>query len=140
MNNKFAVIGLVLGIIALGVGLTHFFAGPIDPPPLLEELVADKAVKITQAMTAKLKGEEYLSSSSESDQFGPDRMIELTTVILGFIALVLAAFSFIQKEDPKISGMAAAFGGGAIALQFLILALGAFVLIFLIAAVLGAIG
>lgn len=134
-RNTLGLIGLVIGITALGAALFHFWAGPINESPPLEEVVADKAVKIRDSVVARLKGEEP-ATTTKSRVWDADRIVDISTVAGGFLAIVLGAVAFIRREDLRISGSAVAFGGGAIAFQFAAIAVGAIVFAILIAAVL----
>ena len=139
-SNKFGLFGVVFGIIALGMSLFHFWAGPITPPQPMEETIADHAVKIKKAVEAKLKGEEYKAPSSKSSRFDGDRIFDIATIAAGFLAIVLAVVSFIRHESMRVSGSAVALGGGAIAFQFFTVALGVIVFVILIAIVLNQLG
>ena len=57
-KNPFGLVGLVVGVLALGGALAHFFVGPINPPPPLETIAAEKVVRIKESIAAKLRGEE----------------------------------------------------------------------------------
>jgi hypothetical protein len=135
MRSTFGLIGVVAGVVALGLALLHFWAGPFNPKPSIEKVVAEKAVKIRDAVVARLKGEEK-PASVESQTFDTDRLITISTIVAGFLAVVLAVASYIRKEEKKVSVSAVALGGGAIALQYFAVAIGAIVLAILIVAVL----
>lgn len=144
-RSPFAMTGLVIGVLALGGALAHFWLGPIDPPPPLEEVVAEKAAAIKDRFVAKLKGEEAdaaaveetLAEEAVSDR---DHRVRSVTSLLGFVALVLSVVGFVRREDLRVAGSAAALGGGAAAFQFLIVALGAILLTVLVAALLSGSG
>lgn len=135
VRSSFGLVGVVAGVIALGLALVHFWAGPFNPKPPVEEVVAEKAVKIRDSVVAKLKGEEK-PASFQAQTFDTDRVIAISTIVAGFLAVVLAAVSYIRKEEKRVSVSAVALGGGAIALQYLAVAIGAIVLAILVAAVL----
>mgnify|MGYP001585562437 CR=1 FL=1 len=59
-RSTFGLVG-VDRVVAFGLALTHFWAWPFSLKPPLEEVVADKAVKIRDAVVAKLRGEERRS-------------------------------------------------------------------------------
>ena len=138
-KNPFGLVGLVVGVLALGGALAHFFVGPINPPPPLETIAAEKVVKIKESIAAKLRGEE-LPQTGTVRGWDADRVVETSTAMTGFLAMVLAIVSFIRREDLRVSGSAAAVGAGAVAFQFVIAALGALILVILIAAILGSLG
>ena len=139
-TNKFGLPGVAIGIIALGMALFHFWLGPISPPPPMEVTIADHAVKIKKAVEAKIKGEKYKAPPTPSNRFDGDRMFDVATIAAGFLAIILAVVSFIRHESIRVSGSAVALGGGAIAFQFLTVALGVIIFVILIAIVLNQIG
>jgi hypothetical protein len=128
-------VGVVIGVVAFGLALAHFWAGPFSPKPPIEEVVADKAVKIRNAVVAKLKGEEK-AAAAHAQSFDTDRVVTISTIAASFLAIVLAVVSYIRREDKRISGSAVALGGVALAVQYLVVAIGAIVLAILVAAVL----
>ena len=135
VKSSFGLVGVVAGVIALGLALVHFWAGPFSPKPSIEEVVAEKAVKIRDSVVARLKGLQK-PASVQPQGFDTDHVITTSTIVAGFLAVVLAVVSYIRREDNRVSMSAVALGGGAIALQYLAVALGAIVLAILIAAVL----
>ena len=138
-KKSIGMIGFLLGVLGLGGALMHFWMGPIETQPPIENVVAEKAANIKKSFLSKLKGEEPVeiqSTQAEVKSWDPDRVVDTVTIIFGFFALVLGALAFILREDKRVAGMAAAFGTGAIAFQFAIVAIGALILVILIAAVL----
>ena len=138
-RSRFGVAGLVLGCVALGAALAHFWLGPLEPPKPLEHSVAETAVKIKKAMESKLRG-ELLPTEQTPRQFDNDQIATAGTIGAAFFSIVLAVISFVRREDLRVSGSAAALGAGAIAFEFAALALGVIVVVILIAAILNAIG
>ena len=134
-RSTFGLVGLVVGVVAFGLALAHFWAGPFSPKPPREEVVAEKAVKIRDAVVAKLKGEEK-AAPARAQAFDTDRVVTISTIVASFLAIVLAVVSYIRREDKRISGSAVALGGVALAVQYLAVAIGAIVLAILVAAVL----
>jgi hypothetical protein len=126
---------VVIGVVAFGLALVHFWAGPFSPQPPIEEVVADKAVKIRDAVVAKLKGEEK-ASLAHTQSFDTDRVVTIATVVASFLAIVLAVVSYLRREDKRFSGSAVTLGGVALAVQYIAVAIGAIVLAILVAAVL----
>ena len=139
-KNTCSVIGMVIGMVALGVAVFHFFLGPIEEPPPLEEYVADKAAAIKDNLMSRMKGEELKEVQVEKSSLSPDEIVTGSSAGAGFIALILAALGFVRREDRRMNCMALAFGGGAVAFQFLIMALCTVLVIFLIGAALGTLG
>lgn len=69
-----------------------------------------------------------------------DKIIQIATAVFGGLAIILGVLGFAKNEPMKAAGSTAMLGGGAIAFQFAIIAIGTIVLAILIAAVLGQIG
>jgi hypothetical protein len=138
-SSKLSFIGIGIGATALLLALFHFYAGPFSPQPTLEDSVAEKAVAIRDATIAALKGEEKEKETVISEM-NLDKGVQIATALLGGIAIILGVIGFAKKESIRVAGGAAALGGGAIAFQFLTVALGVIVFAILIAAVLNQIG
>lgn len=138
-NSTLSFIGIGIGAIALLLALIHFWAGPFAPQPALEQTVAEKAVAIKEATVAALKGEE-LSIPKSKPQMDMDKILDIVTAAIGGLAIILGVVGYAKKEPMRISGGAVFLGAGAIAFQFLTFALGAIILVILIAAVLGSLG
>ncbi len=138
-QRKLGLIGTILGLLALGIAFFQFFLGPIEKPPEIEEVIAEKTVKIKEAISAKIKGQEYKSTNDEVS-FGPDKIIELSTVIIGFLAIVFGVMGFIQKEQWRPSCSAIALGVGAITFQVAVVITAAIIFVFILAIFLGSLG
>ncbi len=139
-SNSFGMIGVVLGVIALGMALFHFWSGPISPSPAVEVTIADQACKIKKAVEAKIKGKKYKRAIARTSRFNGDRIVDMATIGTAFLAIILAVISFIRHENIRVCGSAVVLGGGAIAFQFLTVALGVIVFAIIITAVLSQMG
>ncbi|NKB35870.1 MAG: hypothetical protein GKR93_01690 [Gammaproteobacteria bacterium] len=138
-KTKYGFIGIGLGSIALLTALFHFYAGPFSPQPSVEDIVADKAVAIRDATIAALKGEERERKSVVSE-YDLDDGTQIAIALLGGLAVIFGIIGYAKKEPIRVAGGAAVLGGGAIAFQFLTIALGVLVLVILIGVVLSQIG
>lgn len=126
-SNKPRTLGLtgtLIGLLALGLAVFHFFVGPLETPPPLESVVADQTVKIKQAITAKIKGTEH-PAEPVARTVGADDMIFYAVIALGFAALTAGVLGFVQREDLRSTGAAVVLGSGAIAFQFAVVVVGA---------------
>ena len=132
-------LGMVLGGAALLLALVHFYAGPFSPQPSLEEVVAEKAVAIKRATMAALKG-ETVTAAVKSRRFDADRGAHLAVAVLGGLATVLGFAGFARRESLRVAAGALCLGAGAVAFQFLTIAIGVIVLAILVAAALGSLG
>jgi len=133
-KSTFGVIGMTFGAVALLLALIHFWGGPFSPRPTLEQTVAETAAAIKEATVSALKGEE--APSPERSSIDLDRATQLTTSVLGGMAVIFGLVGFVRHESLRAAGSAAALGAGAIAFQFAVLAIGAIVLAILVASVL----
>ena len=138
-SSKISFTGIAVGAMALLLAVVHFWAGPFSPQPTLEQTVAEKAVSIKEATLAALKGKDPIPPA-ERGSMDTDQVVSLATAVLGGLAIILGVIGFAKKEPLRVAGGAAVLGGGAIAFQFAVLALGAIVLAILVAAVLSQIG
>lgn len=134
-RGHYGRIGIFFGVIALALTIIHFTVGPFNSQPPIEEVVAEKALKIQSAVKAALKGEK-ISISRPKRSFDIDKIVSLSTVMFSLTAIVLAVISYLRREDTRAVVCAAGLGAGAIALQYFAVAIGALVFAVLIAAVL----
>lgn len=137
--NKIGIIGTILGLFALGMAIFHFWYGPIDKQPALEDAVAEQALKIKDRVIAKLKGDKSTIYAPKR-KYSKDDIFDFFTLLFGFSAIMLAVVSFIKREDKRACGSAVLLGVGAITFQFLTVALGIIIFVVLVAAVLGSLG
>jgi len=115
-------LGIGIGSIALLMALIHFWAGPFAPTQSFEQIVAEKAVAIKEAAAAKLKGKKAPPPQKRS--YDVDDVINIATAVLGGLGIILGLIGFARKEPSRVVISAAILGGGAIAFQFLGVALG----------------
>lgn len=132
---RFGLLALVLGMLALTCSVGHFWLGPIESPPRLEDSIADQAVKIREKVVAKLKGidtpPEVFQKSWDADQ------VAMATIAAGsLLAILLAVVGFVRHEPIRMVGSAAVLGGSALSLQYLVIAVCAIVCAIILAAVL----
>jgi hypothetical protein len=138
-GKTLGTIGTILGLIAFGIGLLHFTFGPIEEPEPVESFVADTTVKLKDAISAKIKGEEYKPAKVEKS-LDMDETLYKGVMLGGFIALALGAIGFSQNEEWRPCGVAFVLGGAAITLQLSIAFVGALILFLIIAAIISSLG
>ncbi len=139
-RNTIGIIGVFLGVISLGMALFHFWYGPLDKQPTLEDAVAEKALSIKERVISKIKGDRTPQYAQTQKTYDKDQIFDFATVGLAFIAIVFAVMSFVKREEKRACIAAALLGVGAITFKFLTLALGAIIFVILVAAVLGSLG
>jgi hypothetical protein len=115
-GKTLGTLGTILGLIALGSWLLHFTFGPIKEPEPIESFVADTTVKLKNAISAKLKGEEYSAPTIEKS-LDYDEVVYQGVMFSGFIALALGTLGFIRNEQWRPSSVAFVLGVTAITLQ-----------------------
>ncbi len=135
-SSKISFTGIALGGIALLMALIHFYAGPFTQQPTIEETVAEKAVAIRDATVAALKGEKVENKAVTEKRMDNDKILQIATAVLGGLAIILGVIGYARQEPTRAASGAAILGGGAIAYQFSVIAIGAIVFAILVAAVL----
>jgi len=125
-KSTFSLAGIAVGGLALVLTLVHFWVGPLQPEPSLEETVTDAARSIKSAAVAAWKGEEV--EEARSSVMSIDKVIDGVTVGLAGIAMVLAVMGFAKREPLRGAFGAALLGGLALTLEFAVWAFGAAVL------------
>jgi hypothetical protein len=137
-KSPLGLVAVLCGGLSLVVAVLHFFVGPIAPRQPVEESIAELAVNLRNAVAAELAGEDYKGASGQ--RWDADRIVDIGTVAVGLVAILLAVASFIRREDLRMAGSAVALGGGAIAFQFVALAILMIVGAIIIFAIIGQIG
>lgn len=132
---RFTLIALVLGMVALSGSVGHFWLGPIEPPPKLEDSIADHAVKIRNKVMAKLKNEDVPKETYQRT-WNADQVAMASIAGISVLAILLSVIGFVQHEPVRMAGSAAALGGSALALQYLVIAIVAVVFAIILSAVL----
>ncbi len=138
-KSPLGLFAVLCGGLALAAAVLHFFVGPIAPRQPVEESLAELAVDIRNAVVAELAGEEY-EGAPNSRRWDADRVVDIGTIVVGLAAILLAVASFIRREDLRMAGSAVALGGGAIAFQFVALAILMVVGAIIVAAIIGQLG
>ena len=138
-SSKLGFIGIGFGAVALVLAIVHFWAGPFSPQLTLEQTIAKKAVAIKKATLAVLKGKK-VEPTIQNTPWDLDRTIDVITPLLGSFAVIFGVLSLANKESLRVASGAGILGGLAIAFQFATLALGAIIVVILVAVVLSQIG
>jgi hypothetical protein len=138
-KSPLGLVAVLCGGVSLVAAVLHFFVGPIAPSQPVEASLAEFAVDVRNAVIAELAGEEY-EGAPNGQRWDADRILDLGTVVVGLAAILLAVASFIRREDLRMAGSAVALGGGAIAFQFIALAILMVVGAIVVAAIIGQLG
>lgn len=135
-KRVFGIIGLVIGLLALGASTIPYFLPRKNPPPM-EKVVAEGAVRIKEAVAARLKGEPKKAEPAQATGgYNTASVIRFVAVSLAFVALSFGVIGYARREDKRVCIPATALGVGSIALQFFLVALILILLVMLIAVVL----
>ncbi|MBT8141333.1 MAG: hypothetical protein KJO88_03110, partial [Gammaproteobacteria bacterium] len=105
-------IGFFCGALALGLSIIHFYTGPLVKEPTLGETASAKMTSMKQKAVSLFKKDKPQSESQVSPEpearWNLDEKLDLSAVILGFLALVFASIAFIRHENIRASGIAGA--------------------------------
>lgn len=137
-QNKFSSLGMLLGAIALVIGIVHFSFGPFSsPPPTLERVVAEQVTAVKKGIIAGITGKP--PAVAENKILDIDRILHNGGIILAIAGLGLAFIAGMREENRwGISG-ALAFAGGTLIFHTILFGIGivcAIILLILIISVL----
>lgn len=131
-NRRLGIIGSIVGLLALMAAILPQWVLPvIAPPPPVDQVVVDTGSRVKDRIVARLKGVEYQAPKRErslGDQLHGN--LSIAAIALGLLAISLAVFSVIFREEKLLAGISAALGVSAIAFELSMLLLG---LLFVIA-------
>jgi hypothetical protein len=137
-THWFGILGTVFGCLALLFAVLPTWVLPlVMPPKPVERVVIDTAQKFKDHLVAQAKGIEYTEPERKTDWYA---LFSAAAIILGALAIVFAAISFVAREPWRYAGAGAALGVGAVLFQFSLMVAGALIAILLIAVVLHALG
>ncbi|TLU70082.1 hypothetical protein FFB58_03405 [Enterobacter sp. MF024] len=133
-QNKYCSLGMLLGTIALIVGIVHFSLGPFSsPPPTLETVVAEQVAAVKKGIIAGLTGKS--PAVEENNTLDIDNLLHNGGIVLAVVALGLAFIGGMRKENRWGITGALAFGGGTLMFHTVLFGIGivcAILLLFLI--------
>lgn len=116
-----ALLGILVGGIALVAAAVHEAAGPFTRPPPIEQVIADKARSLYEQALEALAGEadQAPPAASPVPEGGPDvdRLLDGSTAGLGALAVVLGLGGFARREDRRTCAVAAVLGLAALPWQ-----------------------
>lgn len=96
--------------------LSPWIAEAIDPSPPIEEVVANKAVQVRDAVKAKLTGKEYVIERRVSVA----AIIPPVVIACGLAGAALGLVSFFKRETKVFSTCAMAIGMSAVVVQWML--------------------
>ena len=133
-SRRLGTIGSVVGLLALlASALTQLLPAVFPPEPT--KAIDDAGPRVTDHLIFRAKRLEIRSrEASEQRTVGYTWTQGLSTVAvsLGLLAIALAVFSVILREEKLLAGVAAALGIAAIAVQVFWMLIGVVILIVII--------
>jgi len=131
-NNPFGAWGVILGLLAFGAGFMHFWFGPIETDTrTVEQKIVDKTFSFKDSIAATIKGEHSLPKH-QKPVVDINMAVNDGTIVMALLAMALAVFSFLKREDLRYTGTALVLGGATLAFQFLLVAMGVVVILAII--------
>ena len=129
MRHRFAIIGLIIGFLAVVIAAfeTHLVA--TNPPPEDKRSLGELAAEAGK----KLLKEKVLKEETAEPPAKPFHPVRITYTLLGLAAMALGAISWIKKEHVRMSGGAVALGLIAICWQWVLIGVCIAVVIFILA-------
>ncbi|MGC6425977.1 MAG: hypothetical protein ACON5H_03155 [Akkermansiaceae bacterium] len=127
MKYQIGIVGLALGIFAVGMAIFQNDlrspkpAPEPEPEPTFKELAVEAGRKVIQEKILKKEERSPAKNGAEVAEESVRDGIELTYMILGFVAMVLGVLSWTQKDHIRISGGAVALGLMAVAWQYVLI-------------------
>lgn len=140
-GQRFAVIGVIVGFLALATAALPLWVLPVMfPPKPLDHVLADTAQRVKERLTTKAAGTvQPAPVESDPAEFWY-QTASIATVTLGLCAIVLAVVAFLRREDRRYVGVALALGAVAIAFKVALAAIGAVIALALLGTILSALG
>lgn len=118
-----------MGLLTFSAGFMHFWLGPIDADSrTVKQKFIDKTVSIKNSVSAKIKGEPS-PPKSQQPAIDIDKAVINGTIVIALLAMSLGVFSFLKREDLRYTGTALVLGGATLAFQFLLFAIGVFIVL-----------
>jgi hypothetical protein len=136
-GDPFGWVGVVAGLLALALALLPGWVAPLYDPPAkaIHQQAADWLGRLKDQAAEAVGGGDPASPPAQGEAANPwrDPRIALGALLLGFVALGLAAVAFARREGPRVTACALTLGAGAIASEYLLTAL--VILVFAVTAV-----
>ncbi len=148
MKGYIGIIGLVIGVIAVGIaifqGNIRDVVSPPEPEVQDERSIKELAVEAGKKMLVDKLREKQTDSMpqrpSVSEKTGffsgvgeKYDSVALVYAVLGFLAMVLGIVSWVKKDHIRISGGAISLGLMAVAWQFVLIGVTIAIIIFILA-------
>jgi hypothetical protein len=120
------VAGSLIGLLALiAVAIPQWVLPAVPPAEPAQTAAVNTGHSLKERIMAKLKRVTPKKEEKRPEREDWRRLFSAGAVSLAVLAIILAVLSLIRREEKLYAGVAAALGGGAIALQAAILVAGA---------------
>ena len=143
-SRRIGIAGSIVGLLALVVAvLPHWVLPAVFPPKPLDQVIVETGQRVKDRLIAHARKVEYQPRAMSKQRATGDKWAQafsIAAVSLGLLAIALAVFSVIRREQKATAGVAVALGVGAIAFELLWIAIGALILIMIVYAVLDHLG
>ena len=123
--HAFGWSGLIIGLLALALGLLPSWIAPLYDPPgkPIPQRAADWLGELKDKAVSVLRMEPAPLPPPEQRNAWRDPRIALSSLLLGFAALLLGIVSFVRHEDQRLVACTIALGAGAISSQYFLTAM-----------------
>jgi len=124
-RHAFGWSGLIIGLLALALGLLPSWIAPLYDPPgkPIPQRAADWLGELKDKAVSVLRMEPAPLPPPEQRNAWRDPRIALSSLLLGFAALLLGIVSFVRHEDQRLVACTIALGAGAISSQYFLTAM-----------------
>jgi hypothetical protein len=125
-SRRLGVIGCIVGLLALiAAVLPHWVLPRLYPPPPADKVIVDVGHSLKQRLIARAKGVEYQEPKKE-EPTGHRLSFDFSTtaISLGLLAIVMAVFALIFREEKLLAAVSASLGMTAIGIEVSFFALG----------------
>lgn len=123
-HNRWSSAGIMLGAIALILGVFHFSLGPFtSPPETLESVVAREVAAVKRGIMTGLMSKEAPEPVLRQ-RLNPDKILDNVGIGLAVVALVCAFIGGMRKESHFGVSGALVFGGATLGFHMLVFGIG----------------
>jgi hypothetical protein len=124
-RHAFGWSGLSIGLLALALGLLPGWIAPLYDPPgrPIPQRATDWLGELKDKAVAAMRMEPAPLPPPEQRNAWRDPRIALSSLLLGFAALLFGIVSFVRHEDQRLVACTVALGAGAISSQYFLTAM-----------------
>ena len=124
-RHVFGWCGLLIGLLALALGLLPGWIAPLYDPPSkpIPQRAADWVGELKDKAMAAIRAEPPPAPPPDQRTAWRDPRVAVWSLVLAFTALVLGIVSFVRHEDQRLVACSIALGAGTICSQYLLTAL-----------------